>query len=342
MSDETPPSWPRVFVVTELEVGQRLDQFLVAQLPGYSRAAIQRAIAAGQVAVGDEQVKPALRLELGWPIEVAGVDVTREGPEPENIPLAILYEDDDLVVVDKPPGMIVHPAKGHWQGTLAAALAFHFQQLSTSGGSHRPGIVHRLDRDTSGVIVVAKHDQAHENLAAQFKARTVAKEYLAIVRGVPDRDADVIDKPIGPHPKIREAKAIRPGHPEAKEALTVFEVVERFERFSLLRARPKTGRTHQIRVHLASVGFPILCDKMYGGSDRVSRYELLASEAARKLASTGDQQGHDTLLARQALHAARLSFDLPSSGERVAFEAPLPADMQQVVDCLRNATGRVR
>lgn len=336
------PKWPRDFTVVEVEVGQRLDQFLVAKLGDYSRAAIQRAIAAGHVSVGNEPVKPALRLELGWPVRVVSVEVTREGPEPEAIPLEILYEDDDLVVVNKPPGMIVHPAKGHWRGTLAAALAHHFQQLSTSAGADRPGIVHRLDRDTSGVIVVAKHDRAHDHLASQFKARTVEKEYLAIVRGVPDRDADVIDKPIGPHPKIREAKAIRPGHPEAKEALTVIEVVERFERFSLLRARPKTGRTHQIRVHLASVGLPILCDKIYGGSDRATRYELLPSRGGSPLAVTGDQTGHESVLTRQALHAARLSFDLPSSGKRVAFEAPLPADLADTLACLRNAPRTVR
>ncbi len=337
----TAPLWPRDFLVGEEQAGQRLDQFLVARLAGYSRAAIQRAIAAGHVTVGDEQVKPALRLELGWPVRVAGVEVLREGPEPEDIPLDILYEDDDLVVVDKPPGMIVHPAKGHWRGTLAAALAFHFQQLSTSGGVHRPGIVHRLDRDTSGVIVVAKHDRAHDHLAAQFKARTVKKEYLAIVRGVPDRDADVIDKPIGPHPKLREAKAIRPGHPDAKEALTTFEVLERFERFSLLRVRPKTGRTHQIRVHLTSIGLPILCDKMYGGSAEANRGELLPKMASVAERREGMEPSTHVILSRQALHAARLAFDLPSSGARVAFEAPLPTDLAAVVECLRNSSGRV-
>ena len=335
-------AWPREFVVGEGEAGQRLDQFLVAQLEGYSRAAIQRAIVAGQVAVGAELVKPALRLEAGWRVEVAGVEVIRDGPEPENIPLDLLYEDQDLVVVNKPAGMIVHPAKGHWQGTLAAALAFHFQQLSSSGGAHRPGIVHRLDRDTSGVIVVAKHDRAHELLAAQFKDRTAEKEYLAIVRGVPDRDADVVDKPIGPHPKIREAKAIRPGHPESKEALTLIEVVERFERFSLMRALPKTGRTHQIRVHLASIGLPILCDKMYGGSDQVTCNELLPSEVARGPAATGDQQGQEVILSRQALHAHRLSIKLPDSNQPMSFEAPLAADFQRALECLRDGAGRVR
>lgn len=321
------PTWPREFVVGPEGESQRLDAFLVTQLEHvYSRAAVQRAIAAGLVRVNQELAKPALRLESDWVITVAGVETLRDGPEPEAIPLDILYEDDDLVVVNKPPGMIVHPAKGNWQGTLAAALAYHFQQLSGVGGTHRPGIVHRLDRDTSGVIVVARHDRAHEHLAAQFKARTVQKEYLAVVRGVPDRDADVIDRPIGPHPKLREAKAIRPGHPEAKEALTTFEVVERYERFSLLRVLPKTGRTHQIRVHLASIGLPILCDRMYGGSAEVTAGELREGKPA------SDPQ---VVLSRQALHAARLSFDLPTSGERKTIEAPLTADIEAALLCLR-------
>jgi 23S rRNA pseudouridine1911/1915/1917 synthase len=326
LTDVSRAEWPRVFWVADEEAGQRLDQFLVSKLAHYSRAAVQRAIAAGQVSIDTQLVKPALRLEAGWRIEVAAMEVAREGPQPEDIALDILFENDDLVVVNKPPGMIVHPAKGHWQGTLAAALAHHFQQLSSSGGSHRPGIVHRLDRDTSGVIVVAKHDRAHDHLAAQFKDRTVQKEYLAIVRGVPDRDADVIDRPIGVHPHMRERMAIREGHETSRPAVTTIEVVERFKRFSLIRARPKTGRTHQIRVHLASVGLPIICDRAYGGSAAISELELREGRAAPQ---------EPPLLERHALHAARLAIDLPGTGERASFEAPLHHDMQRVIDCLQ-------
>jgi 23S rRNA pseudouridine1911/1915/1917 synthase len=324
------PIWPQTLEVDESAVGKRLDAYLAACFPTYSRAGVQRAIAAGQVAVVDQEVKPALRLELGWIIHIAGIETLRSGPEPENIPLDILYEDDWMVVVNKPSGMVVHPAKGHWQGTLAAALAFRFDELSTTGGPQRPGIVHRLDRDTSGVMIVARHDRAHEALAAQFKDRTTEKEYWAIVRGVPDRDADAIDKPIGPHPKLREAKAIRPGHPEAKEALTTFEVLERFSRFSLLKVLPKTGRTHQIRVHLTSIGLPILCDRLYGGSDRVTAEEL--SKNYKGTPSTSDSV---PVLTRQALHARRLSIAHPESGKRMTFEAPLPKDIEQVLECLR-------
>ena len=324
-----PAEWPLDLTVPDQAVGQRLDAFLAKQLPDYSRSAIQRAIDAGQVHLScDEEVKRALRLEAGWTIRVEQVETARPGPEPEDIPLDILHEDDWMIVVNKPAGMIVHPAKGHWSGTLASAAAHRFGQLSTTGGPQRPGIVHRLDRDTSGVIVVARHDRAHERLAAQFKERTTEKEYWAIVRGVPDRDADVIDRPIGPHPKIREAKAIREGHPDAKPALTTFQVVERFKRFSLLRVLPKTGRTHQIRVHLASVGLPIVCDKMYGGADRITAEEL----ATGKSGSAGSVKA---LLGRQALHARRLTIDHPDTGARMTFEAPLPADLQQVLDCLR-------
>lgn len=331
MTDAAQPDWPQVLVVDESAAGQRLDAFVAAQLTAYSRAAVQRAIAAGQVSVDQADVKPSLRVEPGWTVRVAQIETVRPGPEPEEIPLDILFEDNWMVVVNKPAGMIVHPAKGHWSGTLASALAFRFGQLSTTGGPQRPGIVHRLDRDTSGVIAVARDDRSHEALAAQFKARTTEKEYWAIVRGVPDRDADVIDRPIGPHPKLREAMAIRPNHPDAREAVTTFEVLERFERFSLLKVLPKTGRTHQIRVHLTSVGLPILCDKLYGGSDKIT-----AQEFSRVPGVELREPPTNAILQRQALHARRLSINHPSTGERMTFEAPLPEDMAKALECLRS------
>lgn len=323
------PAWPLEFAAPEEATGKRLDAFLSQRFSQYSRAAVQRAIAAGQVLVEGEKPKPSLKLEAGWRIAVAEIETQREGPQPEDIPLDILYEDDWLVAVNKPAGMIVHPAKGHWNGTLAAALAFRFEQLSSTGGPTRPGIVHRLDRDTSGVIVVARHDRAHDALAAQFKDRTTEKEYWAIVRGQPDRDADVIDRPIGPHPKIREQMAIRVGDPQAKQALTTFEVVERFERFALLKVLPKTGRTHQIRVHLASIGLPILCDKLYGGSSEVTSGQI-----------GGD--GSQVVLSRQALHARKLTLGHPQTGDRITFEAPLPDDLAATIACLRKAYDTIR
>jgi 23S rRNA pseudouridine1911/1915/1917 synthase len=323
LSDDL-PDWPVDLCVSTESAGERLDSFVTAKLSNFSRAAVQRAIAEGQVLIEGEVAKASQRLKAGWQVEVAGIDTIRPGPEPEEIPLDILHEDDWLIVVNKPAGMIVHPAKGHWQGTLASALAFSFEQLSKAGGPTRPGIVHRLDRDTSGVIVVAKHDRAHHALAAQFHDRTVDKEYLAIVRGVPDRDADVVDRPIGQHPKIREQMAIRPDDPAAKPAVTKLEVVERFERFALIKAMPKTGRTHQIRVHLASIGLPVLCDKLYGGSSQ---------STAADLGISNDQQ---VILARQALHARQLSLGHPQTGARITFEAPLPEDISAVISCLRS------
>lgn len=317
--------FPYEFIVDERIAGQRLDSALASELSEFSRAHLRRAIDAGHVHVDGEKPKPSHRLAAGERIVVHQVETPRPGPAPEPIPLDLLYEDDDLVVVNKPAGMIVHPAKGHWAGTLASALAHHFgDRLSSTGGPTRPGIVHRLDRDTSGVIVVAKHDQAHERLAAQFKDRSTEKEYLAIVVGVPDRDADVIDKPIGPHRSVRERMAIREDHPDARPAVTRYEVVERLTRFTVVRCFPKTGRTHQIRVHLTFAGYPILCDKLYGGRRQITMTEL-----------NGKSPGGEPLLARQALHARGLKIDHPTTGVRMTWEAPLPADMQRVLDALR-------
>lgn len=318
---------------------RRLDVFLAEQLPGLSRATLQRAIEAGHVRVeGELCSKSSFRLRPGQHVEVDRIEPPPEGPQPEEIALAILYEDEAIVAVNKPPGMVVHPAKGHWGGTLANALSHHFSQLSAVGGPTRPGIVHRLDRDTSGVLVVAKTDQAHEALAAQFKARQVEKEYLAIVVGVPDRDRDVVEQPIGDHPTSREKKAIRVGHPSSRDALTFYEVVERFVGYALLRARPKTGRTHQIRIHLAHIGCRVLCDRLYGGRARITEQELMPRQHTDSASGRSDQnRGPDAapLLARQALHAERLSLNHPTTGAPLQFEAPLPADIQGTLEALR-------
>jgi 23S rRNA pseudouridine1911/1915/1917 synthase len=316
--------------------------FLAAALPSFSRAAIQRAIEAGHVRVDDLPAKPSLRLKAESTVIVDRLDVPREGPAPQAIDLDILHEDDSIVVVNKPAGMIVHPARGHWDGTLASALAHHFGPLSGRGGPTRPGIVHRLDRDTSGVIVVAKNDQAHDALAAQFKARSVQKEYLAIVVGVPDRDQDIVDEPIGDHPTQREKKAIRRNHATSREAATVYEVVERFVGYALVRARPKTGRTHQIRLHFAHIGCPVLCDKLYGGRGqlKITELELIPREKIGQHTPSPDGPEAAPLLARQALHAHRLAFAHPTSSARMEFEATLPSDMTQTLAALRHWRSR--
>ncbi|TWT95934.1 Pseudouridine synthase [Botrimarina colliarenosi] len=313
--------------VEEDDIGRRLDVVLAQRLPEFSRSLLKKAIEAGGVTVGDRRERPAYRLEAGDEVRVTSVERPVEGPAPEPIALDLVYEDDDLAVVNKPAGMVVHPAKGHWAGTLAAALAYHFgDRLSSTGGPQRPGIVHRLDRDTSGVILVAKHDQAHERLAAQFQDRTTEKEYLAIVLGEPDRDGDVIDEPIGPHPHIREKMAIRRDHPDARQAVTTFEVLERFRRCSLLLAKPKTGRTHQIRVHLAHTGHPVLCDKQYGGRSQITPSELAGGVA---------KPDEPALLERHALHAHRIRINHPMTNERMTFEAAAPADIEAVLSFLR-------
>jgi 23S rRNA pseudouridine1911/1915/1917 synthase len=325
------------FTIDEGGAGQRLDAFLAASAKLVSRSRIRRAIDAGLATVNGDQQKASYRLSVGERIEL-DVPAAVETPQPEPIPLDVLYEDDAIVVVNKPAGMVVHPAKGHWAGTLAAALVHRFTQLSGVGGAVRPGIVHRLDRDTSGVIVVAKTDAAHQSLAEQFHNRTVKKEYLAIVSGRPDRDADRVNVPIGPHPTHRERMALRGDHADSRPAETFFEVVERFPGFALMRAHPKTGRTHQIRLHLAHIRCPVLCDKQYGSRSRITAGELRAITRQKQLAVGIPDD--EVLLARQALHAHRLSFSHPTSGESLTVEASLARDIARLLDILRNGCGR--
>lgn len=318
-------SEPVELIVDPSQAGWRLDVFLTHHFPDYSRVHLRRVITAGGTRVEDVGGKPSYRLKPGQRVRVLLPELPREAPRAENIPIELLYEDDWLIVVNKPPGMVVHPARGHWSGTLAGALQYHFGgQLSAVGGPLRPGIVHRLDRDTSGAILVAKNDLVHAKLAAQFESRAIRKEYFALVAGTPDRDRDLIDLPIGVHPQQREKMAIRRDNPASRQAQTYYEVLERFDGFAALAARPKTGRTHQIRVHLGHVGCPILCDRQYGGRARMTRGEIRR-----------DPSDELVLLERQALHARRLQFAHPETGDELAIEAPLPGDMLAVLRELR-------
>jgi 23S rRNA pseudouridine1911/1915/1917 synthase len=326
LPDPTPDP-PLELVVGDHAAGQRLDAFLAHELPKYSRVQLRKVIGAGGVKVNDQGTKVAHRLKAGDRIVLVLPPMNAAGPNPEEIPLDILYEDDALIAVNKPPGMVVHPARGHWSGTLASALSFYFRQLSSAGGPMRPGIVHRLDRDTSGVMVVAKTDPMHFALAAQFENRTTEKEYFAITAGVPDRDRDRIEQPIGVHPHQREKMAIRAGHSTSREATTFYEVLERFAGFAAVKVLPKTGRTHQIRIHLAHIGCPVLCDKLYGGRTDIKRSELIRGHA-------GDST---IVLSRQALHAQRIKLAHPATGEPIEFIAPLPADLTAVLNELRAA-----
>jgi 23S rRNA pseudouridine1911/1915/1917 synthase len=332
-SPDQSPDQPLQLVVEPAAAGQRLDAFLAHTLPKYSRVQLRKVIGAGGVKVNGQGTKVAHRLAAGDRIEVVLPPMNSAGPNPEEIPLDVLYEDEHIIAVNKPPGMVVHPARGHWSGTLASALAFHFRQLSSVGGPTRPGIVHRLDRDTSGVMVVAKTDPMHFALAAQFEARTTEKEYFAITAGVPDRDRDIIEQPIGIHPSQREKMAIRASHPTSREASTFYEVQERFSGYAALKVLPKTGRTHQIRVHLAHIRCPVLCDKLYGGHSQVTRAQLLHRGARR----TVDEADSEVILARQALHARRIKLTHPASGEPIEFVAPLPPDLTTVLTALRES-----
>lgn len=320
------------FAVEAENAEERLDVYLAARLPQFSRTAIRRSIQAGEIQVDGKRAKPAFRLRGTEAIQVRMAPQDRTGPEPEKIPLDILFEDDDFAVVNKPTGMVVHPAKGHWAGTLASALAFHFQQLSTLGGAQRPGIVHRLDRDTSGVILVAKNDQAHMALAKQFEAREVEKEYFAICRGQFDRDRDWIREPIGVHPYQREKMAIRANHETSRSAETFVEVQERFAKFVAFRVYPKTGRTHQIRVHLAHVGCPVLCDPLYAGHRRITAADLSTKSSADK---------EDVILDRLALHARRIRIRHPSTQEQMEFEADIPPELESVMARFQAASDKV-
>ena len=328
-------SEPMRLTVPESDAGSRLDVFLSAQIAEASRERVKRGISAGCAVVDGTPRKASFRVSAGQTVQFMLPPPAADGPEPEPLELSILHEDDAIAVVDKPPAMVVHPAKGHWSGTLASALVHHFQQLSEYGGPSRPGIVHRLDRDTSGVMVVAKTDVAHENLAAQFKNREVQKEYLAIVCGSPDRDRDVIDQPIGAHPSQREKMAIRAGHETSRSAETFYEVVERYRGFALIRALPKTGRTHQIRLHLAHIGCPVLCDKLYGGRARLSLSEL---RQITRLKQLGNNTADETmLLERQALHAHRLSLRHPTTNEQREFVAEMPQDLANLLLILQQS-----
>jgi 23S rRNA pseudouridine1911/1915/1917 synthase len=320
--------------VADSEHGRRIDAVLATLLDEYSRVFLRKVVQEGGAQVNGTAVKPSFKVQAGQRLQVHLPPPPDDGPQPEDIPLSILFEDDSLIAVDKPAGMVVHPAKGNWKGTLASALAYRFQELSDVGGITRPGIVHRLDRDTSGVILIAKSNAVHLRLSEQFEKREVQKEYFAVVVGRLELDRDVIRLPIGPHPYQRDKMAIRRDHPQAKEAETWYEVVEHFGRIHTLKISPKTGRTHQIRVHLDHIGTPVLCDRLYAGHARITRGELL-QRFARKQAPRAEDA--DVLLDRQALHARRIEFTHPLTGQAITIESPIPADIESVLDTLRSA-----
>jgi 23S rRNA pseudouridine1911/1915/1917 synthase len=306
--------------------GGRLDQYLVGQLADLSRSLIQKAITAGEVTVNDAPAKASYKVRFGDRIRLRLPEPTHPTPVPEDIPLEVLYEDEYLALINKPCDMVVHPAKGHWSGTLVNALQFRFANLSTVNGDYRPGIVHRLDRDTSGVILVAKEEQTHRDLSAQFERRKIFKEYVALTHGVLDRDSDYIELRIARHPHERQKMMTTEEEEEGKSACSFYEVMERFRGYALCRISPRTGRTHQIRVHLASVRCPVLADKLYSGRDCLRLSDLVPDL---------DPSADEVLMGRQALHAYRLRFWHPRLGRVIEAEAPLPADFVRTLEALR-------
>jgi 23S rRNA pseudouridine1911/1915/1917 synthase len=314
-------------VIAATKAGERLDRALAAHLEDLSRSRLKALILAGHVTISGRTIRdPSHHVNAGDAIAVTVPPAEPAEPRPETIPLTIVYEDDDIVVIDKPRGLVVHPAAGNWTGTLVNALIAHCgDSLSGVGGVRRPGIVHRLDKDTTGLMVVAKNDAAHRSLAAQFadhgRAGPLERSYLALVWSAPDRPKGTIDKPIDRHPQARERMAVRV---EGRSAVTHWQVLERYPPkgtavASLIACRLETGRTHQIRVHLASIGHPLLGDDVYGPGFKTKA--ALLPEAAREALEA---------LSRQALHAHILGFEHPVTGDHLVFRSELPPDLAKL------------
>ncbi len=302
--------------VIELRPGRehqlmRLDRYVAGELPDLSRTYLQQLISDGRLLVDGQVRRAAFKITPGQVVTISLPDTEEFDLEPQDIPLDVLYEDDDILVINKPAGMVVHPAPGHPRDTLVNAVLFHAPDISIQG-STRPGIVHRLDKDTSGVMVIAKSNRAQTSLVEQWLGRNVVKHYTALVAGVVEEDTATIDAPIGRNPANRQQmKTLRTG----REAISHFTVQERFDDATLLDMRIDTGRTHQIRVHLAFIGYPVVGDGLYGNK--------VSARVAEELDVT-----------RQFLHATSLTFRLPSTGEEKTFTAPLPEDLTTVLQRL--------
>ncbi len=312
----------------------RLDVYIPKRLHGYSRSLVAKLIKDEFVLVNGKKTKASYQIQQGDRIEVRAPRLIEPQMVAQDIPLQIVHEDDQIVVVNKPPHLVVHPAAGHWEGTLANALLAHVGHTlpaAADGDIYRPGIVHRLDQDTSGVIVCAKTAHAHTYLSLQFQERLLEKEYLAIVEGEPRLDGDWIDAPIGRHPKEREKMAVRKDG-DAKPSQTRWEVLERYRGFSLVKCYPKTGRTHQIRVHLAHIGHPIIADEAYGRRETLYEWQL------RWESKPEGHPAEEPVLSRHALHAFAIRITHPS-GIDMRFEAPMADDMVATRDALRKWRG---
>jgi len=345
------------FDAEEQDSGIRLDQFLVARLPDVSRARVQQLIEQGKVMVNERAAKASLRLKGNEVIEVTGrVEVAPLKAFAEDIPLDVVYEDAELAVINKPAGMVVHASSGSLEqernhGTLVNALLFRFNKLSVLGGELRPGIVHRLDKDTSGLIVVAKNDRAHRKLVEQFSSRQVHKTYLALVHNWPKTDEGTINDPLGRDPRNRTRMSITGIEP--RSALSHYKVLERlltrYGRMALVAVRIETGRTHQIRVHMSSIGHPIVGDTLYGAPEfllpnalaRERQGNAISSRTEAKKARAHGGTAATMSLGRNFLHAAQLSFTHPKSGKSVEFKTELPKELQTFLEKMRSSAEKL-
>lgn len=297
------------------DAGKRIDSWLSEHIDGLTRSAVQNLLSEQAVNADGKSVKKNYKLAGGEVLTVIMPELREVDLAAEDIPLDIVYEDEDIVVVNKPRGMVVHPAVGNWSGTLVNALMFHCgESLSGINGEHRPGIVHRIDKDTSGLLVVAKNDRAHQSLAEQIQVHSAGRRYFAVVYGCPREETGTIQAPIARHPVDRKKMAVLAG---GREAITHYQVLEHYQGYTLMKFRLETGRTHQIRVHMAHIGHPIIGDPLYGPAK--DKWKL---------------QG-------QCLHAGELELTHPVTGERMLFEAPLPEYFEKVLQKLRNQYGQV-
>ncbi|MHC4295284.1 MAG: RluA family pseudouridine synthase [Planctomycetota bacterium] len=330
--------------------GRRLDKYLAGRMGKVvSRTALQRSIRDGMVTVNGRIVKPSYIIRTADVIDLLVPEVQPREIPPEDIPLDVVYEDDDILAINKQPDLIIHPARGNWTGTLVNALAYYFRknwrdisELPTTGEISRPGIVHRLDRDTTGIMLVAKSELALWQLGRQFELRKIHKTYTAIVHGLIDRDEDVIDVPIGKHPKFREKYAVhrltgRPYPQTTKDAVTRYKVLQRLgpvgksnATFTLVELYPQTGRTHQLRVHMSYLRHPIVGDKMYGGGP-IYRSQLEGRPA----------EAVGPLITRQALHAHAIEFRHPRTNKTMTLQAPWPEDFTSTLEQLQSLSGGV-
>ncbi len=322
--------------------GKRLDQVLSSLLPEHSRAFIKKVITAGGVHVGGKEAKSSRKIKVAEEIQVLIPAPDPLDAKPEDLPLEVIYEDTDLIVINKQPGMVAHPSMGHRDGTLVNALLHHYgDSLSAIGGVLRPGIVHRLDKDTTGCLVAAKNDTAHRKLIEQFMSRSVRKTYLAITDGVPKPVEGIVEGQIGRNPKDRQKHALLKSG--GRHSLTHYKTLENYGALSLVECDLKTGRTHQARVHLAHLGSPVLCDKEYGRQEMYTSRDLAKAVVTFKTGEKNPRIGGDELskpsqilLRRQALHAWKLAFNHPINGRELAFEAPIPADMLSILAPLQS------